>query len=344
VVYGTLPLSYQWQFSNALGWVNLSDNARITGAVSNVLTISDVQGGDAGNYQLVVTNSFGAATSSVATLNIAGVLPLTFTGYGWTANGSARFANGSVTLTDPGVNGNGSYFFELPLYIGAFTSSFTYQVGGNMAADGTTFCLQNDGPTSLGSAGGQLGYGGITPSVALELNIYSGNGVGGVGYSFNENGTIGPTAPPGSIVLNSGDPIDVTVTYANGELALTFTDSNTITSFSTNLVVPDLTQILGATSAYVGFTGSYGALTSVQTVSNFKFVSIPPATIQLTNGANALISWPGSVLGYVLQENSNLSSTNWLNLTNESIVSNGLNQISIPITGSHSFYRLILQE
>jgi hypothetical protein len=344
--YGTLPLVYQWQFSNTLGWVNLSDNSRITGSRSNILTIASVQGGDAGNYQVIISNSYGSAKSSVATLDIPGVLPLTFTGSSataWTANGNARFANGQVTLTDPSVGGNGSFFFQIPQYIGAFTASFTYQVGGNMQADGTTFCLQTVSPTATGSAGGQLGYGGITPSVALELNIFSGNGVGGVGYSFNEDGAIGPTVPPGTIVLNNGDPINVTVAYISGELALTFLDTTTSNYFSTNLVVPDVTQVLGSTTAYIGFTGSYGGDTSVQTVSDFQFVSIPPEAIQLKNGS-ALISWPGAVLGYSLQETSNLASTNWTDVTNGIVVTNGLNQVTLPINETNSFYRLILQE
>jgi hypothetical protein len=340
--YGSLPITYQWQFSNALGWVNLSDNSRITGSQSNALNIANVQGGDAGNYQVIISNSYGAISSSVATLEIPGVLPLTFAGNNansWTANGNARFANGTVTLTDPSVGGNGSFFFQIPQYIGAFTASFTYQVGGNMAADGTTFCLQNDprGITATGSAGGELGYTGIQPSVALELNIFNGNGVGGVGYSFNANGTIGPTVPPGSVVLNNGDPIDVTVNYYDGQLALTFTDSVSGVSFSTNLFVSDITQILGGTTAYIGFTGSYGGETSLQTVSNFKFVSIPPEAIQLKNDVTALVSWPGSVLGYYLQQSSDLTSTNWSYVTNASILTNGLNQTNL-------FYRLILQE
>jgi hypothetical protein len=175
------------------------------------------------------------------------------------------------------------------------------------------------------------------------LNIFSGNGVGGVGYSFNENGAIGPTVPPGSIVLNSGDPINVTVDYMSGELDLTFMDTTTSNYFSTNLVVPDLTQVLGSTTAYVGFTGSYGGDTSVQIVSDFQFVSIPPEAIQLKNGS-ALVSWPGAVLGYSLQETSNLASTNWTFVTNESVITNGLNQVALPMNGSNSFYRLILQE
>ena len=63
---GTAPLSYQWQLSG----VNLADNGRITGSQSNLLTLTSVLLTDAGNYQVLVTNAYGSATSAVATLAI----------------------------------------------------------------------------------------------------------------------------------------------------------------------------------------------------------------------------------------------------------------------------------
>jgi hypothetical protein len=347
LAYGTAPLTYQWQYSNSLGVVSLADNGRISGSQSNALAISSVQAADAGGYQVVVANSFGSVTSSLATLIIPGVLPVSFygNGSGWSQNGSARFAGGTVTLTDPSVGGTGSYFFQVPQYVGAFVASFTYQAGGNMAADGVTFCLQNDvrGTGAIGGGGGALAYQGIQPSVALELNIFAGNGVGGVGYSFDANGAIGPTVPPGSVAINSGDPITVIVGYVAGQLSLTFTDAVATTSFSTNLYVGDITQILGGNTAYVGFTGAFGGLTSIQTVSGFQFISLPSQTIQLSNGTNAVVSWPGSILGYVLQQKSSLTAANWLYATNQQILSNGLNQVTVPKGPGSEFYRLILQ-
>ncbi len=65
---GTAPLSYQWRFNG----VNLTNSARITGATSTSVSISNVAAGDAGPYTLVAVNSAGSATSSVATLIIAG--------------------------------------------------------------------------------------------------------------------------------------------------------------------------------------------------------------------------------------------------------------------------------
>jgi FG-GAP-like repeat/Regulator of chromosome condensation (RCC1) repeat/Immunoglobulin domain/Immunoglobulin I-set domain len=63
---GTLPLSPQWYFNGA----PLTDGGRISGSATTNLEISDAQPGDAGSYQLVVTNNYGSATSAVVTLTV----------------------------------------------------------------------------------------------------------------------------------------------------------------------------------------------------------------------------------------------------------------------------------
>ncbi len=62
-VSGALPLYYQWQFNNGGGSVNLP------GANTNVLSFSAVLT-NTGWYQLVVTNSYGAATSAPVVLSV----------------------------------------------------------------------------------------------------------------------------------------------------------------------------------------------------------------------------------------------------------------------------------
>jgi hypothetical protein len=66
---GQSPLSYRWLFNGA----NLPAGANISGTASNVLSITAATTNDSGNYSLVVTNSYGSATSSVASLTV--VLP-----------------------------------------------------------------------------------------------------------------------------------------------------------------------------------------------------------------------------------------------------------------------------
>ena len=66
---GSTPLVYHWRKNGT----NLANGAGISGATSNVLTLTAVTTNSSGNYNLSVTNIFGAATSSVAILTV--VLP-----------------------------------------------------------------------------------------------------------------------------------------------------------------------------------------------------------------------------------------------------------------------------
>ena len=58
---GTEPLSYQWYFNT---------NTPLPNATNNTLTISNPQITNAGRYSVIVTNNFGSATSSAATLTL----------------------------------------------------------------------------------------------------------------------------------------------------------------------------------------------------------------------------------------------------------------------------------
>ncbi len=351
--YGTEPIGFQWQFKG----VNLSDGAGITGSKSNVLTIADAQLGEAGNYQVIVTNSFGSVTSSVAQF-IVGSSPVGFDidGGGWQVNGNTKIGTNLLTLTDGGGSEASSFFYNYPQYIGAFKASFTYQdVGGTPGngADGVSFCIQNDprGTFALGTTGGSLGLGStttpISPSAALEFNLYTGN-TEDVGYTFLTDGLTGSAgangnyAKPGSVVIDSGDPINVSLYYDGNILSLTLNDAVASTSFSTNLVVGNLVHTLGAASAYVGFTGGDGGVASTQTITNFSFVSIPLASIQ-PSSKTVVISWPSIVLGYGVQESPSLSTPNWVNVTNQVSVVSGLNEVTVPIGSTNAFYRLQLQ-
>src|SRR5438132_9665813 len=57
---GTGPLSYQWRLNGT----------PLTGASGSSLTVTNVQASDAGNYRAIVWNSYGSATSAVATLTV----------------------------------------------------------------------------------------------------------------------------------------------------------------------------------------------------------------------------------------------------------------------------------
>ena len=72
-VTGATPLAYQWRQNGT----NLVNGGNISGATTNTLTIASVASNNAGNYTLVATNTYGAVTSTVATLTV--LLPPTIT-------------------------------------------------------------------------------------------------------------------------------------------------------------------------------------------------------------------------------------------------------------------------
>jgi uncharacterized repeat protein (TIGR03803 family) len=69
-VSGSAPY-FQWRRSDT----NLVNGGRISGATSSTLTIGSVACGDAGEYSVVVTNAYGALTSSVALVSVTDAAP-----------------------------------------------------------------------------------------------------------------------------------------------------------------------------------------------------------------------------------------------------------------------------
>jgi uncharacterized delta-60 repeat protein len=63
---GGSPMHYQWLKETT----PLTDGVYITGSTNSTLTFSNVLAGDAGAYAVVISNAFGAVTSSVATLTV----------------------------------------------------------------------------------------------------------------------------------------------------------------------------------------------------------------------------------------------------------------------------------
>ncbi len=63
---GQPPFTYRWLLSNT----NLVGGGTISGTTSNVLSFTPISMSNAGNYRVVVSNSFGSVTSTVATVTV----------------------------------------------------------------------------------------------------------------------------------------------------------------------------------------------------------------------------------------------------------------------------------
>ena len=340
-VSGTAP-AYQWQKDG----VDLPEGGHYTGTQSNVLTIANIGADDAGSYQVFVSNDqSGVLPSAVSTVYVTTVPTFHGNGLGWTINGGTLIQDDVLYVsTDVGQATSG--FFNIPMYIRGFDASFVYQdIDGFLApqADGMAFVLQNSdaGSSALGGGGGALGYNGIQPSVAVLFNIYTNDN--NAGFSFRTNGATGaPYEFTTPVDINSGDPIQVNIHYSGSTLSLTFSNMVNAATFKTNMMVGDLSVPLGSSTAYVGITGATGGIGSNQRVSNFRYIPLPTLSAQRTNNTVKL-AWPASVGGYAVESKTDLNSPAvWSPVGNAITQTNGQNQVIVPPSADHQFFRLKL--
>jgi glucose/arabinose dehydrogenase len=141
---GSTPLAYQWQ----------RNSVNISGATSSTYTIAATVASDNGaQFRAIVTNSFGTATSSAATLTVVSNAPPTGT-ITSPANGSFYRAGDTITYSGTGTDQQDG---TLP------ASAFTWQVDFHhndapahvhpfmqptIGSTGGTFVIPNTGETS----------------------------------------------------------------------------------------------------------------------------------------------------------------------------------------------------
>ena len=217
-------------------------------------------------------------------------------------NGSAEITNSTLSLTQ-GKNGQAaSGFFNVKQNIANFSTNFSFQLTSAMA-DGFTFTIQGDprGASAVGPGGGGLGYGpdnntktdsrDITNSVAVKFDIFNNQGEGNDSTGLFQNGAA-PTVT-GSIdlsssglKLNSGDVIDVAMTYNGTTLTETLTDTATGVSAPTQSYTVNIPTIVGGNTAFVGFTGATGDESAIQDILSWTFTSRAGTTTTVDSSPN----------------------------------------------------------
>jgi len=120
---GTAPLSYQWR----------KNTGNISGATGSSLTLTNVQSADAANYDVVVSNSYGSATSSAATLTVvyppaitsaasaSGTVNTAFSYQITATNNPTSYNATSLTGTGLSVNTSTGLISGTPTKAGTFT-------------------------------------------------------------------------------------------------------------------------------------------------------------------------------------------------------------------------------
>lgn len=160
---GEQPLTYQWQ----LNGTNLTDNSTYSGSLSTSLNLVAVLTNTVGNYSLLVSNSYGIVTSSVATLN-----------FGYSSTSLYNYTGQSQLYNVPtGVTNVG-------LFIVGANNSLEYDGSGGAAvqAIGTVAVLPHSN-LLLSVGGGASGYQGGTCPIAGFGGGNGGQAYGGGGGS-----------------------------------------------------------------------------------------------------------------------------------------------------------------
>ncbi|HZV35426.1 MAG TPA: immunoglobulin domain-containing protein [Verrucomicrobiae bacterium] len=110
---GTSPLFYQWLFNTGA----------LSGATNSNLALANVQAPNAGFYQLVVSNAFGASTSSIATLSVLG------TQVSFVPPNAAQYTNGHPILQLTGLTGQGPVVIQSSTNLANWISIYTNPPG-----------------------------------------------------------------------------------------------------------------------------------------------------------------------------------------------------------------------
>ncbi len=214
-VNGTPPFTYQWTHA---GTNLVDDGVKYFGSASNVLVIAalNLTAGDAGNYVLSVTNSFGGTNTQAAALTVISNLvvnPLFGDGAGisdftdWTPSGSAYAA------TDPtyGTIAVLPYDWE-NIYQYSPTATFQahtlYTLTAALYGSAGIYGVFNDGTTDTDWLGGNYNWlgsdtwtdhsftfdTGSDPSVVGDLLGFRFRASGGAAYIANVRVTAAPGA------------------------------------------------------------------------------------------------------------------------------------------------------
>ena len=276
---GAGPLSYQWQELTKQGgaWTNLTDGNGIVGSETGTLTVGSASPSMSGyEFQLVIKNSSGTATSAPVTLTVTPVPSGDGVAYEFTtlaglppgsADGSgsaARFQNPNSTATDAAGN----------VYV-ADTGNDTIRM---ITASGVVTTLAGS-PGMPGTADGQ--------GTAAQFNQPSGVAVDGSGNLYVADGnnfTIRKITP-----ATAGGATVWTVTTLAGRASAPGTNNGTGTAAqfnylgglaldgSGNLYVADsgnnairMITAGGAVTTYAGLPGTSGSSDGTGTAARFS--------------------------------------------------------------------------
>jgi hypothetical protein len=227
----------------------------------------------------------------VASAERAGATTITFSDFSSSGtldlNGSAAIVttgDGAVLRLVPALPGQGgSAFNSATINASTFSTAFQFRLtnpggihdGTATGADGFVFVVQNVS-SSIGSAGGGLGYMGIGLSVGVEFDTWN-NGGGFNDANSNHlgidtNGNIFSLATvPVAPAFDNGDLWTAWIDYDGTTLEIR-TNTTGVRPAAANLALAlNIPNLLGGTTAYVGFTAGTGSAYENHDIVNWTY-------------------------------------------------------------------------
>jgi len=254
------------------------------GGAGSPLPSGDGTAGQDFTYQFVVDSMDDCNGNGIADVcdlidsNRAYVSPAGVSGF--TFVGDAEAVDGRISLVDLiQFTAGGAWVTEKQLIGDKFEAEFTFSLNPSAAgADGIAFVIQNEGLGALGGAGLEMGYTGITSSLAVEFDTWANSGDFGDDHiSVHTNGLDANSYLSGTslgwtsagVSLSDGSAYDVRLVYQNGQLDIYFNGG--ITPILS--VDVDIAGTLGLTDgrAWVGFVAATGGDFQNHDVLSFCF-------------------------------------------------------------------------
>jgi hypothetical protein len=202
-------------------------------------------------------------------------------------NGSADIIDTSdgavLRLVDAVPFDVGSAFISEPRSITSFSTIFEFRITESTGADGLMFVIQPISSQALGLFGGGLGYGGVTPSVGVEFDIWFNPPGFDAGFEFadpdgnhvgvNVNGSpISVVTTPGPADIDSGVVWTVWIDYRETTLQVRMSSNGVRPAAPLLSHQIDIPAVLGTTEAFVGFSAGTGTAWANHDVLMWSFV------------------------------------------------------------------------
>ncbi|MDB9454896.1 bluetail domain-containing putative surface protein [Dolichospermum circinale] len=221
----------------------------------------------------------------------------------FTFNGSAKIASGNILrLTDASMSaGNALLNSAITLSNDtSFSTYFSFKIsasGGDSdsdgpGGDGLAFVIQTS-KTSIGGGGNNLGYSGITNSIAVKFDTYQSTGfsdITGNHVGLDLNGSLNSVAQTAVATrMNNGNIWNVWIDYngLSNLLEVRLSETNQRPSTSVLNYTLDLPTILNSSNAFFGFSSGQGTATGVHDIIDWDLAPVITSTTTATFAENS---------------------------------------------------------